>query len=192
MGCDLSPKFTQEEGVPQGSVLSVALFAIAINDIISVLPPGVKSSLFVDDFAISFAASRMSVAERRLQIAIDHATLWAQKRNFNLSSSKSVVMHFCRLCGAHPDPDLYLNGQRLQCRDEVRFLGLTFDPRLTWVPHIRKTRVACLKAQNLVRILAHTNWGADRHNLLLLHKTLVLSKLEYGSEMSSAATPSRL
>ena len=39
----------QKEGVPQGSVLSVTLFALAINGITSVIPPDVLSTLFVDD-----------------------------------------------------------------------------------------------------------------------------------------------
>jgi ribonuclease HI len=192
VGCEHSPVFIQEEGVPQGSVLSVTLFAVAINGIVSVLPRDVKSSLFVDDFSLSYTASRMTVAERQLQLAINKVSTWALKRNFRFSPAKTVVMHFCRIRGVHPDPDLYLYGQRIQCREEVRFLGLIFDPRLTWVPHIRKVKAACVKAQSLLKVLSHTDWGADSRTLLMLHKALILSKLEYGSVVYSSATPARL
>ena len=49
IGDTVSDRCRQEEGVPQGCVLSVTLFALAINGITSVLPPGVLYTLFVDD-----------------------------------------------------------------------------------------------------------------------------------------------
>ncbi len=191
-GCELSPLYTQEEGVPQGSVLSVALFAVAINGIVDVVPEGVQSSLFVDDFSISFAASRMSAAERRIQLTIDRVQRWVQERGFRFSSTKTVAMHFCRIRGVHPDPDLFLDGRRISCPQEVKFLGLTLDPRLTWVPHLRRVKGSCGQTLNLLRVLSHTKWGADRRTLLMLHRSLVLSKLEYGCELYSSATPARL
>ena len=48
------------------------------------------------------------------------------------------------------------------------------------------------KALSLLQFLAHTSWGADRDSLLLLHKMLILPKLEYGSEVYSSATEARL
>jgi len=44
--------FDQEMGVPQGSVLSVTLFALKINSIVKAISPGVECSLYVDDFLI--------------------------------------------------------------------------------------------------------------------------------------------
>ena len=45
-------------------MLSVTLFALAINNVTSVIPPEVLSTLFVDDLSVSFAASRLAVAEK--------------------------------------------------------------------------------------------------------------------------------
>ena len=56
--------------MPQGSILSVTLFAVAINSVISILPDGVHSSLYVDDLSISFSATRMPLVERKLQLSI--------------------------------------------------------------------------------------------------------------------------
>ena len=79
----LSDSKIQEEGVPQVSVLSVILFALAINGISSVIPADVLLTLFVDDLSlsvaasrISVAASRMSVAERKVQLSIDKVVKW--------------------------------------------------------------------------------------------------------------------
>ena len=171
-------------------MLSVTLFAVAINGIIGVLPEGVHSTLYIDDLSISFAASRMAVAERRVQLAIDRICEWTNRCGFRFSSSKTVVVHFCKIRGVHPDPDLYLYGNRIQCREEARFLGLVFDRRLTWIPHLRSVKVACTQALNLLKVLSHTTWGADRKTLLRLHESLILSKLD--CEVYSLATPERL
>ena len=44
-------KFTQEEGVPQGAILSTTLFNVKLNDIAKQIC-GTKCSLYVDDFVI--------------------------------------------------------------------------------------------------------------------------------------------
>ena len=51
LGTILSDKiFHQEEGVPQGAILSTTLFNVKINDIVKHVDPGVERSFYVDDF----------------------------------------------------------------------------------------------------------------------------------------------
>lgn len=192
VGSTLSESHPLEDGVPQGSILSVTLFAVAINGVIDVLPDGVRSSLYVDDLSISFSATRMILIERKLQLAINKISSWADKNGFRFSALKTAAIHFCRLRGVHPDPDLYLANRRISCVETTRYLGLVFDSRLTWVPHLRSVKAACQKALSLLRVLAHTSWGTDRDTLLILHQTLILPKLEYGNEVYSSATEARL
>jgi len=45
LGSEYSDSFDQEMGVPQGSLLSVTLFALKINSIVSTLSPSVECSL---------------------------------------------------------------------------------------------------------------------------------------------------
>ena len=52
VGSTLSELHNQEQGVPQGSILSVTLFSLKINNIVKTLNPGVDCSLYVDDFLI--------------------------------------------------------------------------------------------------------------------------------------------
>ena len=88
----------------------MTLFALAINGISSVIPADVLFTLFVDDLSLSVTASRMSVAECKLQLSIDKVFKWAAEHGFKFSTSKMVAVHFCRIRRVHPDPDLFLSG----------------------------------------------------------------------------------
>ena len=57
LGTILSDVFHQEEGVPQGAILSTTLFNVKINDIVKQVDPGVECSLCVDDFVIMYKFS---------------------------------------------------------------------------------------------------------------------------------------
>ena len=63
---------------------------------------------------------------------------------------------------------------------------------MTWVTYLRNIKASCQKAIFLLRVLGHTSWGADRDTMILLHRTLILPKLEYGCEVYSSATDARL
>ena len=121
VGSSLSDKFIQESGVPQGSVLSVTLFGVLINDIGNSLPPTVHRSLYVDDFAIWISTSTSLSAQRQLQLCIDSLTRWSILNGFKFSTGKTVCLHFCRRTRYCPDIALRLYGQRIPVRNEAKF-----------------------------------------------------------------------
>ena len=61
VGITLSDLQVQEEGIPQGCILSVNLFSIKINDIVKALNACVDCSLYVDDFLIFYRSKNISV-----------------------------------------------------------------------------------------------------------------------------------
>ena len=101
-------------------------------------------------------------------------------------------MHFCHLRKAHDDPVLTLDGTPIPVVEETNFLGVIFDKKLTFITHIKKLKAKCQKALNLLRVVAHTDWGADRKVQLHLYRTVVRSKLDYGSIVYGSARESYL
>jgi len=72
LGFSYSDLFDQEMGLPQGSILSVTLFAmfgLKINSIVKAISPGVECSLYVDDFLICYRSKHIHIIERHLQLA---------------------------------------------------------------------------------------------------------------------------
>ena len=71
LGTILSDVFHQEEGVPQGTILSTTLFNVKINDIAKQVDPGVECSLYVDDFVIMYTSSTIDAIQRKLQHTVN-------------------------------------------------------------------------------------------------------------------------
>ena len=190
VGSSLSERFLQESGVPQGSVLSVTLFGVLINDICSSLPPTVHRSLFVDDFAIWVSTSTSLSAQRQLQLCIDSLTRWSLLNGFKFSTGKTVCLHFCRRTRYCPDIVLRIYGQRIPVKSEARFLGITFDKRLSYRQHIALLRNKCTSRTNILKVVSRMSYGADRTTLLRLYHALIMSVLDYGSIVYDGALSS--
>ena len=192
VGSVLSEEQEQEEGVPQGSILSTTLFNIKINNIVTAVRDGIDNSLFVDDFAICYKSTNMRTIERQLQQTLNKVEEWATANGFKFSQSKTQCVHFCQKRKVHADPELFLYGKTIPVSDEAKFLGLTFDKKLSFIPHIKNLKSKCLKALNLLKVLSSTDWGADRSVLLHLYRSLIRSKLDYGSVVYGSARKSYL
>ena len=192
VGTTLSDLQGQEEGVPQGSILSVTLFSIKINNIVKALNPGVDCSLYVDDFLICYRSKHMHTIERQLQQCLNKIQKWALENGFKFSKTKTQCMHFCQLRGLHNDPVLKLDGVEIPVVDQYKFLGVIFDKKLSFIPHINHLKAKCHKALQLLRVVSHTDWGADKSTLLKLYRSLVRSKLDYGCFIYGSARKSYL
>ena len=98
---------------------------------------------------------------------------WPDTNGFKFSYNNTVVIHFCKIRKFHLAPDLYLKNHRIPCVEETRVLGLIFDKKLTWVPHLKAVKTKCMKALEILRVLSHTTWCSDRKTLLRLHHSLI-------------------
>ena len=190
LGTSFSDLFDQEEGVPQGSILSVTLFSMKINSIVGNLSSGVNCSLYVDDFLMCYSSTQMHTIERQLQQCLNRIEHWADSNGFRFSKTKTVCMHFCNLRRLHPEPELKLYGSAIPLVEQFKFLGVIFDKKLSFMGHIKYIKTKCQKALNLIKVVSHMNWGADRDVLLRLYRALVRSKLDYGSIVYGSARPS--
>ncbi|GFW53320.1 putative RNA-directed DNA polymerase from transposon X-element [Trichonephila clavipes] len=103
-----SHKFMQDQGVPQGSVLSVTLFNIHMSSILNHLPPSVRGMLYVDDLEVSCQCSDMRLIERQLQTTVNRLVKWCDQNGHKISPSKSSCVHFCRKRNLHPDPFIHI------------------------------------------------------------------------------------
>ena len=182
VGSTLSELHEQEMGVPQGSILSPALFSIKINNTVKAILKlkGTDCSLFVDNFALCLSGKTLNRVERSIQLCVNSVQKWVSENGFKFSTSKTVCIHFHQQYVFFPDPNILLGKTPIKVVKEAKFLGLIFDTKLTFKNHIKYLKTSCQKALDILRVVGHTDWGADRIILLCLYRSLVRSKLDYG------------
>jgi len=188
----ISDSQIQETGVPQGSTLSVTLFAIKINSLYSAIPNNIFSSMYVDDVQVAYCHHNQAVLQTELQATIDNISRWARCNGFSFSRTKTVAMNFYKNRPMIDDVRLEIDGSRIPTAETTKFLGLTWDPKLTWIPHISQLKDRCLKSLNILRTITSSSWGADSTTIMNLYRAIIRSKIDYGSVVYASASPTAL
>lgn len=83
-------------------------------------------------------------------------------------------------------------GRELERVGSFKFLGVTFDSRLTFAEQIKKIEDKCKKVINVMRCLTGREWGASRSSLKRVYVALIRSVLDYGSIVVGSAAKSLL
>ena len=169
----ISNKIELKAGTPQGSELSPLLFIFYVNDNPKA-PPVVFTSKFANDMAIQKQEKR---AEKLIQTYLDSLSEWCNKWKINLNPSKTQVGLFTNSNTAK-DITLKLGRAPLTVSNEIKFLGLTFDRKLTWKHHIDNTRQRMWLRINAIKAISGRDLGIQSKTLIHLYKmpTTVLQK----------------
>jgi hypothetical protein len=122
--------------VPQGSVLCMTLFTIAMNEVDSAVGPSVLTLLYVVDVAILCGSQSLDTSEDCIQVPINRVTLGSGEQ-FSFSAVKTQCVHFTYLQILHPHSTLFLNNGVLSFTSSVKFIGLLVYSKLLWESHLR-------------------------------------------------------
>ena len=113
------------------------LFSVKINKIVKSACPSVECFLYVDDFCICYRSKHIHTIERQLQQVLNNLSKLSSENGFKFSKTKTKCMHFCQSRKLlHLDPELTLDGVQIEVVHEFKFLGLLFDAKLSFIPHI--------------------------------------------------------
>ena len=194
VGSSLSSRYEQKNGVPQGAVLSVILFALKINGIVKKIPnnPNTIKSLFVDDLQLGVGGLELEKIGKTLQTYLNIVQKWTESNGFRFSPSKTNVVHFTKLNSIAPPPQLKLGDQQLVYKPSARFLGLQFDSKLTWGPHLKKLKSECQRMLGIMKMISYQSYGATQACLMKIYRTYTRPKLDYGSIVYASATRTEL
>ena len=173
MGNKSSSIKTSQNGIQQGSVISCTLALIVLNSIFKRIKLPIKTIIYADDI-VSFISHRdLGFIQNHLQEMLNEIAEWADKGSFKFSESKTVAMIFTHKRKNLYQPGLTFNGKSLKYVKQYKFLGINFDSKLNWTPHLKIVKARATRNLNLIKMLSHSHFGSDRKLLLRIHKMII-------------------
>ena len=175
----ISNKIELKAGTPQGSALSPLLFIFYVSDTPKP-PPGVFISKFADDMAAWAIQKQEKRAEKLIQKHLDSLSEWCNKWKIKLNPSKTQVGLFTN---SNNTKEITLNLGRvpLTVSNEIKFLGFTFDRKLTWRHHIDNVRHRMWLRINAIKAISGRNLGMQSKTLIHLYKMWIRPIALYGA-----------
>lgn len=193
LGNHRSELFTQENGLPQGSILSSVLFNIHINFIQNLqIPRGIKMLLYADDILVYISSKNLQNIHVEFQSFLNNLSTSFESIGLGIAPTKSKAIIFSRKRKAEVSSVFTINNFNIPYDNVIKYLGIWFDKKLTWRPHFEYLKKKCTLTLNVFRVLSNTSWGANRDVLLRILQALILSKLNYGSIIFSSASASNI
>ena len=163
-----------KHGVPQGGVLSPTLFTLFMNSIREILDPRIKAAMYADDLAIISSEKEIGTAKARLQTCLERLEKWMEDWAMNINASKTTYTIFT-LSPKLLRLKLKIRDKWLEREDNPRYLGITFDPRLTWKKHLEETQTKGVRRTALLKKTGWNNMGSKpsstQKDICRIHKT---------------------
>ena len=150
----LSPNVYHKAGVPQGSNLSPLLFLIYVNNMPNPSHRQTNKSQFADDAGQRAVSKNNDLAAEYLQRDLDKLAMWCAKWRIKLNQEKTKVIIFSKSKTAiRAKPALSLYGDLLSYYPHIKFLGITFEKRMTFIKRFEESLERCNQKFHRVRIL---------------------------------------
>ncbi|CCD19857.1 reverse transcriptase (RNA-dependent DNA polymerase), partial [Trypanosoma vivax Y486] len=176
----LSEDISLAFGVPQGSVLGLLLFIVAVDSLSVRLNwnPGPHDGFFADDLNIVLTEANLSENQQAKQQGLD----WIEKSSKECYMEVSAEKTECTPFGARTTTLLSLKVGRDALKEERagKLLGLTMQTHKGLTKHVMSMKAAANTRLMQLRAVASPEWVPDRENVHAFYLALVQATLCYG------------
>ena len=122
----------------------------------------------------------IDLAAEYLQRDLGKLARLCAKWRIKLNPEKTKVIVFSKSRSAiRAEPALSLYGDLLSYYPQIKFLGITFDNRMTFTKHFEEILERCNQKFHRLRILVNKKWGPSPETILQIYKQCVRPIFEY-------------
>ncbi|GBL74620.1 Putative protein in type-1 retrotransposable element R1DM [Araneus ventricosus] len=171
-------------GVPQGSSCGPILWLLVANEALRsfIENENVLVQAFADDFVILLKATasyKFSDMSKDIMLQFEQ---WTSTYNLKFSESKSKYIMFKVSKNITHFPGIYLYEKRISYTNDLKYLGIVFDPGFTFMTHLNRVQEKIIKInENLRRIRA--TWGIRPEMTKEIYLTILERIILYGVEI---------
>ena len=103
-----------------------------------------------------------------------------ENKNKSRKKQLKVIIFSKSTAAIRVEPVLSLYGDLLSYYPHIKFLGITFDNRMTFIKHFEEILERCKQKFHRLRILVNKKWGSSPTTVLQIFKECVRPIFEYG------------
>lgn len=169
------------KGCPQGGVLSPLIWIMIADELLIDLNKSKYHTVgYADDFTITVRGRFIGPVYDRMAEALRIVKKFTERTGFSVNPTKMGLVLFTRKRKVNA-PDLFYEGKKLALSPSWKMLGLLFDSKLNWGPHLEsRITKACMVFGQCRRAIGRT-WGLSPKCTLWMYEMIVLPVLTYGA-----------
>ncbi|KAL4096526.1 hypothetical protein QTP88_021465 [Uroleucon formosanum] len=175
--------------VPQGSKISPILFNLYISDFPTTT--NTEIALYADDSVIYSSSDKIENVIVNIQSHLDVIQIWAQKWKIVLNPTKSTAVIFSLRRPTNYN-SLKINGHNIPWSQNIKYLGVILDKKLTWNPHISSKVQQGYQRLKILYPLINRQTSLSWKCSILLYKQIIRPLLLYAVPVWGQCAPTHI
>ncbi|KAI5753143.1 hypothetical protein M8J77_023972 [Diaphorina citri] len=171
---------TVKRGCPQGGVLSPLLWNLVVDSLLETLNSrGYYAQGYADDVVIVIRGKHLNTISELMRSALLEVEHWCGEVDLNFNPNKTSLILFTNKRNMEGLVAPTLFGKRLSFSNEVKYLGVNLDPKLTWNKHLESIKLKCTRSLMMARRTFGKSWGLKPRVMSYLYREVIRPTVTY-------------
>lgn len=144
-----------EKGCPQGSILGPLAWnwcmAVLLNEMEKLERNNIYTIAYADDLMVIINGQSRKDIETKSYAAIELILTWCRNHKLKIAVDKTKAMLAKGSMSKGRYPIVKIDSRNIQFVESYKYLGVTLDTRLNFVPHMKATREKVIKLAGMIR-----------------------------------------
>lgn len=169
-----------KQGCPQGGVLSPLLWCLVVDSLLVQLNSlGYYTLGYADDLAVIIVGKDKNTVSEVMQMALQIVESWCTANGLGVNGDKTITILFSNLRDNSLSKRPTIFGKHVQVTEEVKYLGVILDRKLTFAKHIEaKVKKATVAFWQCRRAIG-TTWGLSPRVVHWIYVTMIRPSLTF-------------
>lgn len=173
---------TTSKGCPQGSACGPNLFLIVMNDLLTKLAKfNMGVFAYADDVLLVLRGHSTDLIAAKANLILQFISDWGAENQLAFNPAKTQVMLVRAGCKAIYLPPICMQQEIVPSGLQVKFLGIVFSHKLSWLEHLKQTKSKAEKVFGVLHRLMSLKGGIHRDLRRQLYYSIVEPIANYGA-----------
>jgi ribonuclease HI len=171
-----------KDGTSQGGILSPIIFNLVINILLLIIQKAKMLGIaFADDAMAGDAGKCLEAILNKLQMTLNNIVKALDETGMKFSPEKTAVVIFAKKSITTENlPKLTMYGRQIEFQSQVKYLGVTFDNKLTFKQHVAEKFAKAKRLLFATKSIMGKFWGPNPTMTKWIYTNIVRPTFTYG------------